>query len=77
MTARFGGNFFQDFRSIHNSGVGGKETAVETVKIDYQNVVGQDDLTRFDKKKQNRNNGQNNRRRDPRHNNKPRNTTNP
>ena len=58
--------------------LGGKETAVETVKIDYQNVVGQDDLTRFDKKKQHRNNGnQNNRKRDPRHNNKPRNTTNP
>ena len=54
--------------------LGGKETAVETVKIDYQNVVGQDDLTRFDKKKQHRNNGnQNNRKRDPRHNNKPRN----
>ena len=58
--------------------LGGKETAVETVKIDYQNVVGQDDLTRFDKKKQHRNNGnQNNRKRDSRHNNKPRNTTNP
>ena len=58
--------------------LGGKETAVESVKIDYQNVVGQDDLTRFDKKKQHRNNGnQNNRKRDPRHNNKPRNTTNP
>ena len=54
--------------------LGGKETAVESVKIDYQNVVGQDDLTRFDKKKQHRNNGnQNNRKRDPRHNNKPRN----
>ena len=58
--------------------LGGKETAVESVKIDYQNVVGQDDLTRFDKKKQHRNNSnQNNRKRDPRHNNKPRNTTNP
>lgn len=58
--------------------LGGKETAVESVKIDYQNVVGQDDLTRFDKKKQHRNNGnQNNRKRDPRHNNKPRNTANP
>ena len=57
--------------------LGGKETAVESVKIDYQNVVGQDDLTRFDKKKQHRNNGnQNNRKRDSRHNNKPRNTTN-
>jgi cell fate regulator YaaT (PSP1 superfamily) len=31
--------------------LGGKETSVETVKVDYQNVVGQDDLTRFDKKK--------------------------
>lgn len=58
--------------------LGGKETAVESVKIDYQNVVGQDDLTRFDKKKQHRNNSnQNNRKRDSRHNNKPRNTTNP
>ena len=55
--------------------LGGKDTAVESVKIDYQNVVGQDDLTRFDKKKQNRNNnGHNNRRRDH-HNNKPRNNT--
>ena len=54
--------------------LGGKDTAVESVKIDYQNVVGQDDLTRFDKKKQNRNNnGHNNRRRDHHHNNKPRN----
>ena len=35
--------------------LGGKETAVETVKIDYQNVVGQDDLTRFDKKKRDHN----------------------
>ena len=26
------------------------------VEIDYQNVVGQDDLTRFDKKKTHRNN---------------------
>ena len=56
--------------------LGGKDTAVESVKIDYQNVVGQDDLTRFDKKKQNRNNnGHNNRRRDHHHNNKPRNNT--
>ena len=56
--------------------LGGKDTVVESVKIDYQNVVGQDDLTRFDKKKQNRNNnGHNNRRRDHHHNNKPRNNT--
>ena len=29
----------------------GKNTSEASVKIDYQNVVGQDDLTRFDKKK--------------------------
>ena len=33
--------------------LGGKETAVEEVSgFDYENVVGQDDLTRFDKKRQ-------------------------
>ena len=36
--------------------LGGKQSAVVVVETDYQNVVGQDDLTRFDKKK-NRHNG--------------------
>ena len=31
--------------------LGGKQSSIEAVEIDYQNVVGQDDLTRFDKKK--------------------------
>ena len=31
--------------------LGGKQSSVETTAVDYQNVVGQDDLTRFDKKK--------------------------
>lgn len=31
--------------------IGGKSTSVESVETDYKNVVGQDDLTRFDKKK--------------------------
>ena len=31
--------------------LGGKQSAVGIVEVDYQNVVGQDDLTRFDKKK--------------------------
>ena len=33
--------------------LGGKETAAEAVEnvFDYENVVGQDDLTRFDKKR--------------------------
>ena len=31
--------------------LGGKQSAVAIVEADYQNVVGQDDLTRFDKKK--------------------------
>ena len=55
--------------------LGGKETVVESVKIDYQNVVGQDDLTRFDKKKARNNNNthSNNRKRDAHHHNKPRN----
>ena len=35
--------------------LGGKQGAMPVVEVDYQNVVGQDDLTRFDKKK-NRNN---------------------
>ena len=50
--------------------LGGKQSSIEAVEIDYQNVVGQDDLTRFDKKKSQKNKGgNNNRRRD----NKPRN----
>ena len=36
--------------------LGGKQSAVAIVEVDYQNVVGQDDLTRFDKKK-NKNDG--------------------
>lgn len=38
--------------------LGGKQSAVVMVETDYQNVVGQDDLTRFDKKK-NKNHGGN------------------
>ena len=44
--------------------LGGKQSSAEIVEIDYQNVVGQDDLTRFDKKKNNRNKNGNGRRRD-------------
>ena len=39
--------------------LGGKQSSVETVTVDYQNVVGQDDLTRFDKKKSESNNHHN------------------
>ena len=54
--------------------LGGKQSAVAIVEVDYQNVVGQDDLTRFDKKKNNKNNGnrnnkQHDRRNNPRRNN--------
>lgn len=55
--------------------LGGKQSSVEIAEIDYQNVVGQDDLTRFDKKKAHRN--KNNKHRDNRqqnqqhHNSKP------
>ena len=49
--------------------LGGKETSVETVKVDYQNVVGQDDLTRFDKKKRDNHPGKS-------HSSKPRNKNN-
>lgn len=55
--------------------LGGKETTAEAVENipDYQNVVGQDDLTRFDKK---RNNGRNNKpNRDNRDNKEVRNNT--
>ena len=37
--------------------LGGKQGKVTSVEIDYQNVVGQDDLTRFDKKKNKNNHG--------------------
>ena len=46
--------------------LGGKQSTVAIVEVDYQNVVGQDDLTRFDKKKQN---GGNNGRRNNDHRN--------
>ncbi len=36
--------------------LGGKQTVAEVAEIGYQNVVGQDDLTRFDKKKHRPNN---------------------
>lgn len=49
--------------------LGGVQSTIEIVEIDYQNVVGQDDLTRFDKKK--RDNQRNNRRKNkPGKNNK-------
>lgn len=44
--------------------LGGKQSSSELIEIDYQNVVGQDDLTRFDKKKNNRNRNNTGRRRD-------------
>ena len=44
--------------------LGGKQSSSELIEIDYQNVVGQDYLTRFDKKKNNRNRNNNGRRRD-------------
>ena len=40
--------------------------------MDYQNVVGQDDLTRFDKKKNNRNNKNHNTNNNRRRDNRPR-----
>jgi len=33
--------------------LGGKQTSIEAVEIGYENVVGQDDVTRFDKKNKN------------------------
>jgi len=43
---------------------------VAIVEVDYQNVVGQDDLTRFDKKKnKNNNNGNRGNRHNDRRNN--------
>ena len=50
--------------------LGGKQSSIESIEIDYQNVVGQDDLTRFDKKKSQKNKGENNNRR---RDNRPRN----
>ena len=53
--------------------LGGKQGAMPVVEVDYQNVVGQDDLTRFDKKKgqKSKAGNNNNRRREnrPRNNN--------
>jgi hypothetical protein len=50
--------------------LGGKQSSMPVVDIDYQNVVGQDDLTRFDKKKNKSNHGhRNNRGNDKRNNN--------
>lgn len=37
--------------------LGGKTTSVDAVEVGYQNVVGQDDLTRFDKKRGNNKHG--------------------
>ena len=48
--------------------LGGKQTTAIEMEVGYQNVVGQDDLTRFDKKKR-RPNGNNNGRRDNRNGN--------
>jgi cell fate regulator YaaT (PSP1 superfamily) len=49
--------------------LGGKQSTAVTVEIDYQNVVGHDDLTRFDKKSnKNNNTRRNNHRTDRRHN---------
>ena len=39
--------------------LGGKQSAIVIMETDYQNVVGQDDLTRFDKKKNKNNNAGN------------------
>jgi cell fate regulator YaaT (PSP1 superfamily) len=51
--------------------LGGKQSSMPVVDIDYQNVVGQDDLTRFDKKKNKSNHGHRNTRgNDKRNNNK-------
>ena len=50
--------------------LGGKQSSMPVVDIDYRNVVGQDDLTRFDKKKNKSNHGhRNNRGNDKRNNN--------
>ncbi|MBR2935965.1 MAG: hypothetical protein IKB81_02665 [Paludibacteraceae bacterium] len=49
--------------------LGGKQQNVAIVEVDYQNVVGQDDLTRFDKKKNRTNSNNNGRRHNGRRNN--------
>lgn len=49
--------------------LGGKQQNVAIVEVDYQNVVGQDDLTRFDKKKSRTNSNNNGRRHNGRRNN--------
>jgi hypothetical protein len=49
--------------------LGGKQSAMPVVEVDYQNVVGQDDLTRFDKKKRDNHQGKS-------HSSKPRNKNN-
>lgn len=46
--------------------LGGKQSSMPVVEVDYQNVVGQDDLTRFDKKK-GKNHNKNNRPSDKKH----------
>ena len=48
--------------------LGGKQSVAISVEVDYQNVVGQDDLTRFDKKKNKNSNNRNNRHQDRRSN---------
>ena len=51
--------------------LGGKQPSAEAITVDYQNVVGQDDLTRFDKKK-NKNNSKNHNNNNRRRDNRPR-----
>ena len=47
--------------------LGGKQGTMPVVEVDYQNVVGQDDLTRFDKKKNKNNQGRPGRGHDHKH----------
>ena len=47
--------------------LGGKQGTMPVVEVDYQNVVGQDDLTRFDKKKNKNNQGRQGRGHDRKH----------
>ena len=47
--------------------LGGKQGTMPVVEVDYQNVVGQDDLTRFDKKKNKNNQGRPGRGHDRKH----------
>ena len=54
--------------------LGGKQSNMPVVEVDYQNVVGQDDLTRFDKKKnKHHQNAKNGRSGDKKHHNQNRN----